>query len=335
LWQPSFADAAPLELDASSSSSQLAPRLWRWLGVAALIVGACALLYQAALAFVERRRDRARAQCRRVYVPPIAEPEPEPMMEGVGAVSRAEADANPAGPPAQPPAVTPTPRQPRGIRARMNATNDGVGTASPARSTGLRLLVLETAGVLFEVTDPVTELLIPHVRARGSDASVAEIKDWYVARVVGGLPAAEFWAGLGIVGDPMLLDDTFARRYELAPDILGFLHSAAERGLDVAALGDEVPEWTGVFRQRFGLDEVIGAWVSSGEVGVRPPHPALLEAAWRATGFPARNAMVIARSIPLLDAARRQGSRTVHYVPGDEQGTSDHPVLRSFTPVAS
>jgi hypothetical protein len=332
LWQPSFADQAPLQIDASSSSSRFAPRLWRWLGVAALIVGACALLYQLSLGLLERRRDHRRARRRRVYVPPIAEPEPEPMLEGVGAVSRADAVPVPAG--GQPPAVTPMPRQPRGMRTRAAGTGDGVA-AAPERSSGLRLLVLETAGVLFEVADPVSELLVPHVRARGSTASAAEIKDWYVARVVGGLPAAEFWAGLGILGDPMLLDDTYARRYELSPDILGFLHSAAERGLEVAALGDEVPEWTGVFRQRFGLDDVIGAWVSSGEVGVRPPHPALLESAWRATGFPARNAMVIARSGPLLDAARRQGARTVQYVPGEDGGSGDHPVLRSFTPVAS
>ena len=133
----------------------------------------------------------------------------------------------------------------------------------------------------------------------------------------------------------MLADDSFARRYELSPDIVEFLRSAGERGLDVAALGDEVPEWVGVFRQRHRLDEVVGAWISSGEVGVRPPHPAILRAAWRATGFAPEEALVVARSVPLLDVAASQGARTVQYAPDEDTPVSAHPVLRSFARVTT
>jgi FMN phosphatase YigB (HAD superfamily) len=96
-----------------------------------------------------------------------------------------------------------------------------------------------------------------------------------------------------------------------------------------------VPEWIGVFRQRHRLDAVIGAWISSGEVGVRPPHPALLRAAWRATGFAPEHALVIARSLPLLDVAAAQGARTVQYAPEDDPAGGVHPVLRSFGRVST
>jgi len=173
------------------------------------------------------------------------------------------------------------------------------------------------------------------VRARGSTLSSAEVNDSYVSRVVGGLPAAEFWAGLGILGDPMLLDDSYARRYELSPDIDEFLGQAIGRGMDVVALGEEAPEWVGVFRQRFALDQLISAWVTSSDVGVRPPHPALVQAALRAAGSAPGAAMVIARNLRLLDGARRLGCRTVQYLPEDTAALGDHPLLQSFARVSS
>ena len=157
----------------------------------------------------------------------------------------------------------------------------------------------------------------------------------YVSRVVGGLPAAEFWAGLGILGDPMLLDDSSPGRYELSPDIDEFLGQAIGRGMDVVTVGEEAPEWVGVFRQRFALDQLISAWVTSSDVGVRPPHPALVQAALRAAGRPPGAAMVIARNLRLLDGARRLGCRTVQYLPEDTATLGDHPLLRSFARVSS
>ena len=89
--------------------------------------------------------------------------------------------------------------------AVWSAPSPGAGAPGPVRSAatgggGLRLLVVETAGVLFDVIDPVNDLLVPHVRARGSALRPAQIDDWYVARVVGGLPPGDFWAGLGVAG---------------------------------------------------------------------------------------------------------------------------------------
>jgi hypothetical protein len=333
-WKPSFADAAPLELRASSSDAQLTPRLWRWLAIGAAVLGACVLLYQGILAMLEGQRDRRRDRRRPLFTGALLEPEPEPVPDAVRPVARV--DELDGAPWSRPPGDRMTVGTgPSGDSSLRRMSGRAPAAAEVSGNSGLRLLVIETAGILFDVQDPVTELLMPHVRSRNSTVGDAEIRDWYVARVVGGVPPEEFWGGLDVFGDAMLLDDSYARRYELSPDILEFLRGAAERGLEVATLGDEVPEWTGVFRQRFGLDEVIGAWVSSGEVGVRPPHPALLEMTWRTAGFAPENAMVIARSVPLLDIAHKLGARTVQYAPNDAVPAGAHPQLRSFTPVPS
>ena len=122
------------------------------------------------------------------------------------------------------------------------------GAAVRRAAGAVRLLVIETAGVLFSASDPVQELLVPHVRARGSTLSPAEVNESYVSRVVGGLPPAEFWAGLGILGDPMLLDDSYAaalravarhRRVPPPGDRPG--HGRRHRGRGGAGVGRGVP----------------------------------------------------------------------------------------------
>lgn len=352
VWNPTFADANPTNVRVESSESQLVPRLWRWLGILALVVGACVLAYQVGFGLLERRRERRRVARRLAHRPVPAytqlEPEPEPDVAVPAVPGGAAGLGTPAGfgAPGEPaPSLgeaapvsglgdtRPVPLvEPRPVAPSTNGSPNRPAPAAKA-ARGLQLLVIETSGVLFASADPVTDLLAPYARARGSTQATSQINDWYVARIVGGLPAADFWLGLGVPGDAVLLDDGYARRYELAPDIIDFLHQARDRGLEVVAVGEEVPEWVQVFRQRFGLDDVIGAWVSGADVGVRPPHAALLQAVARMTGTPPHSTMVIGRSIAMLDLARRRGSRTVQYAPDLDLPTGDHPVLRSFASV--
>lgn len=194
----------------------------------------------------------------------------------------------------------------------------------------MAFIVIETTGALVAGRDPVGEVLVPFARERGCVQSVRQIADLYLARVVGGISSGDFWSGLGLTGDASLLDDNVARRFELTAHVVEFLSLARQRGVSIVALGDDVPEWTAVLRPRFGLDGLIGTWVSSAEVGVRVPHPALLEAVERATALMPGQAMMIGTTRSLLDGAARLGYRTVQYNPGPDDPDSEHPVLRSF-----
>ncbi len=338
-WQPSFTE--PVNLRATSSATSIMPRLWRWVAYGLAIIAACALLFQLSIGLLELIRERRRVRRRKARLAATARPVSavEPVEE-VGELAAVGAPYNGnAGAPSAGLWTTPVPNGATGtaaVRAGVSsATAVTPSSSEPRPAGGLRLLVVETSGALFSAADVVNDLLVPHARARGSMLTPSQLADWYVARVVGGLPAADFWMGVGIMGAPVLLDDAFARRYELSDDIESFLRQARSRGLELAAVGEEVPEWVGVFRQRFGLDELINWWVSASELGVRPPHPGLLQAVARTTGVPAEQSMLIARSVSLLDAARRLGFRTVQYAPDLTVPSGGHPVLRSFEQVGA
>ncbi len=339
VWSPSFG-GAPQELSATSVSTRLAPRLWRWAGFLLGAIAAVVLLYRMGQVLLDLRRDRRREARRagRTRGAPAAVPVPlPPFGQGSGGESAESGDtmvpggvgSHPLRAPGQPVGgASMGPVTPAGAVSTAGAL--GGGAPSPGSDRGLALIVIETTGALLKDREPVADVLVPFARERGCVLSVRQIADLYLARVVGGMPAGEFWGRLGLTGDPVLLDDVYARRLELSDDVLAFLSRARQRGVTVAAVGDDVPEWTSVLRQRFRLDGLVGLWISSAEVGVRVPHPGLLEAVERATRLQPGNAMVIGASRPLLDVARRNGYRTIHYNPGPDDPESDHPVLRSF-----
>ena len=308
VWNPSFADGSPTELQFTSSSRQLLPRIWRWAALVAGLLGAATLLYRLGQALIDRRRDARRSAPRtiRTVTGGVSSDVPTPFPVGrfgdagpgepspvvVSAMGAVRSQPSPNGTAENAAGAAKSNGNARsvgGSAARLVDSGPSVvrngqdddATEDPSPGS-LRLIVIETTGALLAGKDPVGDALVPFSRERGCVLSIRQIADLYLARSVGGMSPGDFWSGLGLTGDPTLLDDNYARRFELTDHVVAFLAQARRRGVNVAALGDDVPEWTSVFRQRFKLDPLVGTWISSAEVGVRVPHPALLEAVRRA-----------------------------------------------------
>ncbi len=296
VWNPSFADRAPSELLATSSSAQLQEKLWHWSGVAAGGVGLSVLSWRLGwFAFARWRRRRL-----------IARWEASPAARR--APSRVGVDGGRSGPVRTPPLSSP--RQ----------TSAG----------GLGLIVIELHGALLSEANPVDAVLAAFCRERGCTLSQPQIHELYGARILGNRTGAQFWSDLGVAGDPRWIDDVYARQFELSEQVVSFLEQARDRGVPVVVMGDGVPEWATTIRQRFNLDGLVDAWICSADVGVRVPHPDLFEAVRRISVAPPSKALVIAWHPNLLDVAGPLGFRTVRYSPAPNDVVSEHAVLRSF-----
>jgi FMN phosphatase YigB (HAD superfamily) len=333
VWNPRFADSGPTTLSAASSTSDLQPQLWRWAGFVVGAIGGLILAYRLVLLVVDRRADRARRpgglpagvmpvmelEDEEPSVVPVVQPAELPGR--VQPVRRSPAGSSHASV-VQAPAAGPTPPRAPG--------SPGPAPAGGGSGAGLGLIVIETAGALLRPHDVVGDALVPFVRNRGCTLAARSIADRYAVRTVGACDAAEFWASLELSGDPVLLDDAFARGFELSEHVVSFLTQARDRGVTVLAVGDDVPEWTTVYRQRFRLDGLVAGWVCSADLGVRVPHPGLFDAVRRTAPVAPSRAMVIAATTGLLDTAARFGYRTVQYHPGAGDPEGEHPVLRTF-----
>jgi len=128
-------------------------------------------------------------------------------------------------------------------------------------------VAFDAMGVLYETGDDVEELLIPYLREKGCTLPDSDIEDLYRDCSLGKLSSRDFWTATDATGAS---DDEYCRKHRLTPGIPDLLGELSE-DYPIACLSNDVSEWSALLRKRFQLDEYIGEWVISGDIGVRKP----------------------------------------------------------------
>ncbi|MDG2428924.1 MAG: hypothetical protein P8M16_10940 [Acidimicrobiales bacterium] len=184
----------------------------------------------------------------------------------------------------------------------------------PTTSTSrlpLRLVVLGGIGVVWDPGGDPEGLLVPFVREQGGVVDPSEVADRYRSASLGHLSSGEFWASVGVSGDPDTLDRAYLSRVRMRSDVLPFLERMEQRGLPVACLTNAVLPWSMQLQRRFGLEQRVNPWVVSGEIGARKPSSAMFEALRRISGVDFTDMLLIDSEPVALDAARTLGMSTV------------------------
>ncbi|HSL59135.1 MAG TPA: hypothetical protein VK866_14915, partial [Acidimicrobiales bacterium] len=275
VWTTDLGADAPVVVLATSEELRPAPLAWV-VGAAALAVLAVLVLLAGLINAWRRRRRRRRA----------ARPAADPVT----------------------PAPRPAARPPDAVATRpapVPATDD-----EPAPRPTLELVVLGSPGVVFGVVDEVTELLVPFARARGSDLPVAAIAELHAATCLGRLDTAELWAQLRIDGDPTRLDEEYLGGMSLAPGVREFAARARSQGYAVGCVADGPLAWSEHQRAVFHLADLLDPWVTTAEVGARPPAIGPVEAIRRTAGVGAGSCLVIDVDLATLEVVRQAGYGT-------------------------
>lgn len=298
VWVVSFDDPEPTQVGASASDENVSAKLWRWIGIAALILFAIAAVIQLVSWLLERRAKK-RAPAMQV---------PQQAGSAVPLAARGQMPAQPVPPVAQ--------------------------AAPPPAATGrrLRLVVLDPAGVAFDLTDDPRQRLLPFVRGRGSEVPDAEVYETYREASLGRLTSVDMWSACGLAAAADELDREYMSTVSMRPGAAEFLAEMDRRGMSVALLGNTLAEWAKILRQREGLDTVT-AWVISADVGVRNPDPGILEALRRETGVPFEDCLLVDSREINLDAGRTLGMSTAWFseTPPSPEDSPSHPVVSNFS----
>lgn len=201
----------------------------------------------------------------------------------------------------------------------------------PGTPSAPKVVALDAMGVLYREGDDVRQLLLPFARERGSLLPDAELIERTRALSLGRMTPAEFWAGIGVSGDPNELDQEYLSLHQLNPGVVRFLRALRERQIRAACVTNDAASWAAALRRRHSLEGLIDLWVISGAVGVRKPDPPIFEALRRLAQVPVGDIMVIDDDRTNLDAARSLGFRTAWFAPdGDRDEAGGHTILRSL-----
>src|SRR2546429_553302 len=108
-------------------------------------------------------------------------------------------------------------------------------------------------------------------------------------------------------------DEEFLAGRMLMPGVREFLAAMRREGLRVGCITNDVAEWALRQRRRHGLEDGIGPWVVSGEVGVRKPAAEIYERFLAEAGCEAEGCMFVDDTPTNLDTAARLGFRTFSF----------------------
>ena len=302
-WDVTLGDA-PTVIAVQSTDSRRTAKLWA-AGAVLLAIAAvgCALLALARRSRIARRgrgrgaRASDRALARATVAPPV---ERAPVA---------------SAPPAPPRNVVPVPRPPAAAPAA------GDRPAASANQKRIQVVVLDTMGVLYREPDDVESFLIPFVREHGGIDDPLAIRGRYVDASLGRHTTRELWSLLGVRGDAGQLDREYVELIELSDGVHQLLDAMDQRGIAVAALSNDVSEWSRLARARFGLDGRIDPWVVSGDVGARKPDEKMFVELARALDVPLRACLLVDDRAENLAAGKAHSMATVQFAPDPIEGS--------------
>ncbi|MGI9597253.1 MAG: HAD family hydrolase, partial [Acidimicrobiales bacterium] len=201
-------------------------------------------------------------------------------------------------------------------------------------SAGYRVVALDGMGVLYREGNDVRELLVPFARERGSTVPDDEILVKARQLSLGRMTPADFWAVIGVEGDPNELDSAYLALHQLMPGVVKYLRSLRDSGVKAACITNDAAAWAMKLRAGHSLEGLVDPWVISGSVGVRKPDPPLFEVLRRVTGEPPSSILVIDDDLDNLDAAGRLGFGTAWFTAdGERTEARGHALFRSFDAV--
>ncbi|HEU5003536.1 MAG TPA: HAD-IA family hydrolase [Actinomycetota bacterium] len=184
--------------------------------------------------------------------------------------------------------------------------------------SGVRWVALDAMGVLYVEAGVATRLCAFAAR-RGVVVAEEAVRAAYRRVSAGEGTSADLWRELGVPGDPDELDRAWAGLRSLMPGAGAFLAAAAEAGIGVGCITNDVAVWSRRSRAALGL-EGVAPWIVSAEVACRKPGRAIYDAFLSAVGCAPDACLFVDDQPQNLDAAARLGFRTAWFAAGYSVG---------------
>jgi FMN phosphatase YigB (HAD superfamily) len=165
-------------------------------------------------------------------------------------------------------------------------------------------------GVLFLAADDVAELLIPFIRAAGSELATDAIESAYLEASLGRLDADAFWTRVGLTPD---IERAYLSKHRLAAGALDFLAAARRAKLPVWCLSNDVARWSKHLRVSLGIEPFLVGSVISSDAGARKPNREIYERLLAKAGFRSGELLFVDDRSKNVAAAEALGIRAVQF----------------------
>jgi len=178
----------------------------------------------------------------------------------------------------------------------------------------IKWVIFDAMGVIFEVADDVSNLLVPFLRSKNYNKPVRFIAKEYIRAILGQITSLEFWTALGYNKEyPKIEIEFLDNWYTLDPEFIEVAKQLTER-YNFAMLSNDIKDWSNFLRRKFEINRFFDINVISGDVGYRKPDIKIYEILLHNMDASAENCVFVDDKLENLQVASELGFSTIRFV---------------------
>ena len=175
-------------------------------------------------------------------------------------------------------------------------------------------VIFDAMGVIYEVADDVSDLLVPFLRSKNNNKTVRFIAKEYIQASLGQITSLEFWTALGYNKEyPEIEIEFLDNWYTLDLEFKDVARVLTEK-YKVAMLSNDIKDWSNILRKNFDINRFFDINIISGDVGYRKPDIRIYEILLHDIGSSAENCVLIDDKLENLQVASEMGFNTIRFV---------------------
>jgi len=178
----------------------------------------------------------------------------------------------------------------------------------------IKWVIFDAMGVIFEVVDDVSDLLVPYLRSKNYKEPIRFIFKEYTRASLGQTTSLEFWTALGYKNKyPEIEIEFLDNWYTLDPEFIEVAKELRSK-YKLAMLSNDLKDWSKFLRIKYKINDYFDVVVISGDVGYRKPNKEIYDILLNRTNCQGEECIFIDDKLENLQVASELGINTIRFV---------------------
>ena len=178
----------------------------------------------------------------------------------------------------------------------------------------IKWVIFDAMGVVYEVADDVSDLLVPFLRSKNNKLPLKMIYKSYIKASLGQITSLELWTALNFGREyPEIENEFLDNWYTLDPEFMGVAKKLTGK-YKFAMLSNDIKDWSNFLRIKFEINRFFNVNIISGDVGYRKPDTKIYDILLRDIDSSAENCIFVDDKLENLQVAAELGINTIRFV---------------------
>ncbi len=178
----------------------------------------------------------------------------------------------------------------------------------------IKWVIFDAMGVIYEVADDVSDLLIPFLRSKDNTVPLKVIYNSYIKASLGKLTSQEFWKSLGYSSEYPDIEIEFLDNWYILDPEFQEVAKKLKENYKIAMLSNDLKNWSNFLRSKYNINRFFDVNVISGDVGYRKPDHKIYEVLLKKINCPAEDCIFVDDKLENLRAASELGIKTIKFI---------------------